>query len=48
MKDIGLLEFGTPNDFVDLCDIVKLHLEQDSSWDAEIEKVANMAPGQVQ
>jgi hypothetical protein len=31
-----------------LHDIVKLHVEQDSSWTAEIEKVANMVPGQVQ
>jgi hypothetical protein len=32
MKDIILPEFGTPNDFVDLRDIVKSHVEQDSSW----------------
>jgi hypothetical protein len=31
-----------------LHDIVKLHAEQDSSWSVEIEKVENMAPGQVQ
>jgi hypothetical protein len=31
-----------------LHDIVKQHAEQDSSWTAEIEKVANMVPGQVQ
>jgi hypothetical protein len=48
MRDIGLPEFGTPEDFVDLHDIVKLHAEQDSSWNAEIEKVMNMVPGQVQ
>jgi hypothetical protein len=48
MRDIDLPEFDTPDDFVDLHDIVKLHVEQDSSWAAEIEKVANMAPGQVQ
>ena len=47
MRDIDLPEFDTPDDFVDLHDIVKLHAEQDSSWDAEIEKVANMVPGQV-
>jgi hypothetical protein len=45
MRDIDLQEFGTPDDFVDLHDKVKLHVEQDSSWDAEITKVANMAPG---
>jgi hypothetical protein len=43
-----LPKFGTPNDFVELHDIVKLHVEQDSSWAVEIAKVANMAPGQVQ
>jgi hypothetical protein len=48
MRDIDLPEFGTPDDFVDLRDIVKSHAEQDSSWAAEIEKVADMVPGQVQ
>jgi hypothetical protein len=48
IRDISLPEFGTPDDFVDLHNIVKLHVEQDSSWVAEITKVANMAPGQVQ
>jgi hypothetical protein len=43
MKDIGLPEFGSPEDFVDLHDIVKQHAEQDSTWTAEIEKVVNMA-----
>jgi hypothetical protein len=47
MKDIGLPEFGTPDDFVDLRDIVKSHTEQDSSWAEEIAKVTDMAPGQV-
>jgi hypothetical protein len=48
MRDIGLPEFGTPDDFVDLRDIVKSHVEQDSSWVVEIAKVVDMAPGQVQ
>jgi hypothetical protein len=48
MRDIDLLEFGTPADFVDLRDIVKSHAEQDSSWDAEIEKVADMVLEKVQ
>jgi hypothetical protein len=48
MRDIGLPEFDTPGDFVDLCDIVKLHVEQDSPWVVEIEMVANMVSGQVQ
>jgi hypothetical protein len=45
MRDIGLLEFGTPDDFVDLDDIVKLDAEQDSSWAEKIAKVTDMAPG---
>ena len=45
MKDIGLSEFGTPDDFVALCDIVKSHTEQDSSWAEEIEKVTETALG---
>ena len=48
MRDIGLPKFGIPDEFVDLCDIVKSHVEQDSSWASEIERVANMVPGQVQ
>ena len=48
MKDISLPEFISPKDFFNLHDIVKLHAEQDSSWDEEIEKVENMMPGQVQ
>jgi hypothetical protein len=37
-----------PKDFVDLHDIVKQHAKKDLAWTAEIEKVANMVPGQVQ
>jgi hypothetical protein len=48
MKGINLPEFSSPEDFVDLHDIVKLHAEQDSTWTKEIAKVASMAPGQVQ
>jgi hypothetical protein len=47
MKDIELPEFGTPDDFVDLRDIVKSHTEQDSSWAEEIAKVTDTTPGQV-
>jgi hypothetical protein len=47
MKDIRLPEFGMPNDFVDLCDIVKSHIEKDSSWVEEIAKVIDTTPGQV-
>jgi hypothetical protein len=48
MRDIGLPKFNSPEDFVDLHDIVKQHAEQDSLWTVEIEKVENMASGQVQ
>jgi hypothetical protein len=48
MRDIDLPKFDTPEDFVDLHDIVKLHAEKDSLWAVEIEKVANMASDQVQ
>jgi hypothetical protein len=47
MRDIGLLEFNTPDDLLDLHNIVKLHVKHDSLWDAEITKVVNMASGQV-
>jgi hypothetical protein len=47
MKDIGLPEFGTPDDFVNLRDIVKLHIEQDSSCVEELAKVIDTALGQV-
>ena len=47
MKDIELLEFGTPDDFNDLHDIVKSHIEQDSTWAKELAKVTDTVPGQV-
>jgi hypothetical protein len=47
MKDIELPDFGTPNDFVDLHDIVKSYVKQDSSWVEEITKVTDMMLGQV-
>jgi hypothetical protein len=48
MKGIGLPEFSSPEDFVDLHDIVKRHAEQDSAWAVEIAQVESMAPGQIQ
>jgi hypothetical protein len=36
IKEVRLPEFRTPDDFVDLCNIVKSHTEQDSSWAEEI------------
>jgi len=48
MKGIGLLEFGSPRDFVDLHDIVKQHAEKKSTWAMDITQVASMASGQIQ
>jgi hypothetical protein len=47
MKYIVLLEFQSPEDFVDSHDIVKQHAEQDSAWTVEIEKAVSMDLGQV-
>jgi hypothetical protein len=47
MKDIGLPDFGSPEDIVDLHDIVKRHAEQDSAWGVEITKVESMTLGQI-
>jgi hypothetical protein len=40
-KDIKLPEFSMPGDFIDLCDIFKSHIEQDSSWAEELENVTD-------
>ena len=48
MKDIGLLEFDTPEKFVDLSDIVKFHAKQDSLWTKELANMTDERPGQVQ
>jgi hypothetical protein len=48
MKEIGLPEFGTLDEFVDLQDIVESHVKKDSSWAERLEKVTDIAPGQVQ
>jgi hypothetical protein len=47
MKYICLPEFDSPEDFVNLHDIVKEHAEKELTWTSNIEKVASMAPGQV-
>jgi hypothetical protein len=47
MKDIGLPEFGTPDNFVDLSDIVESHAKQDSLWTEELTKMTDARPGQV-
>jgi hypothetical protein len=48
MKGIVLPKFGSPEDFVDLHDIVKRYAEQDSSWAVEITQVEIMTRGQIQ
>jgi hypothetical protein len=47
MENIDLPEFGPPENFTDLHDIVKRHAEQDSTWEAEISQISSMTPGQV-
>jgi hypothetical protein len=47
MKDIELLEFGTPNSFIDLCDIIKSHTKKDLLWFEELAKVADTTLGEV-
>jgi hypothetical protein len=48
MKDIGLPKFITPDDFIDLHDIVESHAKQDSSWAERLAKVTDTTPGHVQ
>jgi hypothetical protein len=47
MKDVGLPEFSTPDNFIDLSYVVKLHAEQDALWTEELAKIVNVKPGQV-
>jgi hypothetical protein len=47
MKDVGLPEFGTPDNFIDLRDMVKMHAEQDALWTKEFTKIADVKLGQV-
>jgi hypothetical protein len=47
MKDVGLLKFDTPNNFIDLRNMVKLHAEQDVLWTEELAKIADAKPGKL-
>jgi hypothetical protein len=47
MKDIELPKFGTPDNFIDLSDIVKLHAKQDSLWTKELAKMIDARPRKV-
>jgi hypothetical protein len=48
MKDSGLPEFGTPDEFINLSDVFQTHAEQDSLWVEECTKITDARPGQVQ
>jgi hypothetical protein len=43
MKDIGLPEFDTLDNFVDLSNIVESHAKQDSLWTEELAKIVEDA-----
>jgi hypothetical protein len=47
MLNIDLPEFGLPEDFFDLHDIVKQHEEQGLAWEAKISPISSMILGQV-
>ena len=48
MKDAKFPDFDTPNNFIDLIDVVKMHAEQDSLWTEEFAKIIDARQGQVQ
>ena len=48
MKDVGLPDFGTPDNFIDLSDVVKLHAKQDVIWSEDSANIADARPGKVQ
>jgi len=48
MNDINLQNFGSPEDFSNLHDIVKRHVEHESTWEVEIVQVASMTLSHVQ
>jgi hypothetical protein len=48
MKDIGLSEFGTIDDLINLRDIVASDVMKDALWAEELEKMTDTVPGQVQ
>jgi hypothetical protein len=47
MKGIALPEFGGPDNFINLFDIVVLHAKMDSLWAEELAKVTDTSPRQV-
>jgi hypothetical protein len=47
MKDIKFPEFGNPSEFIDIRNLLKMYVEQDSLWVEECAKVADARLGQV-
>jgi hypothetical protein len=47
MKDAKFPEFGTPDNFIDLSDVVKMHAKQDALWTKELSKIVDVRPGHV-
>jgi len=48
MKYARLPEFDTPDNFINLSDMVKLHAEKESLWTKEFAKITDARPGKVQ
>ena len=48
MKDVGLPEFGTPDNFINLSNVVKMHAKQHVLWTKEFAKISYLRIGQVQ
>jgi hypothetical protein len=48
MKDIKLPEFGIPSEYINIRDVLKMYVEQDSLWTEEWAKVVDVRPIQVQ
>jgi hypothetical protein len=48
MKDSGLPELDTPDEFIKLSDVFKTHTEQDSLWAEQCTKIVDARPGKVQ
>jgi hypothetical protein len=44
MKDIKLLEFNNPSEFIDTRNVLKMYVEQDSLWAKECAKVVDARP----
>jgi hypothetical protein len=44
MKDVGLPEFDTPDEFINLSDVFQLYAEQDSLWTEEFAKITGARP----